>query len=85
MARTAPAPESGAPPSPLMVSADDGARLLGISRAQWWKLHSAGRLPLPLRFGSRAPRWRVDELRAWLEAGAPDRDSWQRFQRGGRA
>jgi predicted DNA-binding transcriptional regulator AlpA len=68
----------------LAVTAVDAARLLGISRAQLWKLHSSDRLPMPIRPGARAPRWRVDELRAWAAAACLDRASWVRMKaRGG--
>lgn len=66
----------------LALPAKDAAALVGVSRAQWWKLHSAGKVPLPVYLGAKAPRWRVDELRAWLDAGCPDRASWQRKQGG---
>jgi predicted DNA-binding transcriptional regulator AlpA len=68
----------------LALAAKDAAALLGISRAQLWKLHAAGKLPQPVYLGSKAPRWRAGELRDWLAAGAPDRTTWQRMQ-GGRA
>jgi predicted DNA-binding transcriptional regulator AlpA len=55
----------------------------GISRAQWFKLSRSGRTPLPTYLGTRRPVWLLAELRAWLEAGAPDRQTWQR-QRGDR-
>ncbi len=69
----------------LAASAKDVARLLGISRAQVWKLHAAGKLPVPVRLGTKAPRWRVVELRSWLDAGCPDRETWQRVRKGLRA
>jgi predicted DNA-binding transcriptional regulator AlpA len=64
----------------LALPARDAAALVGVSRAQWWKLHSAGKVPLPVYLGSKAPRWRVHELRAWLDAGCPDRLTWQRMR-----
>lgn len=64
----------------LAAPAKDAAVLLGISRAQLWKLHASGKLPLPVRLGAKAPRWRVDELRAWLTAGCPDRATWERIR-----
>jgi predicted DNA-binding transcriptional regulator AlpA len=64
----------------LALSAADAAALVGVSRAQWWKLHSAGKVPVPVYLGAKAPRWRVDELRAWLAAGAPDRQTWLRLR-----
>jgi predicted DNA-binding transcriptional regulator AlpA len=70
--------------APLAVSATDAAALVGVSRAQWWKLHAAGKVPLPVYLGSRAPRWRVDELRDWLAAGAPNRQTWERTRGNGK-
>jgi predicted DNA-binding transcriptional regulator AlpA len=35
---------------------------------------------MPVRLGTKAPRWRVDELRAWLAAGAPDRQTWLKMR-----
>ncbi|HBI47067.1 MAG TPA: hypothetical protein DDY78_30070 [Planctomycetales bacterium] len=64
----------------LALTAKDAAALLGISRAQLWKLHAAGKFPLPIYLGTKAPRWRADELRDWLAAGAPDRQTWQRMR-----
>lgn len=69
----------------LAATAKDSAALCGVSRAQWFKLHSMGRIPAPVRLGSRAPRWRVEELRAWLAAGCPDRAAWERIRDGGAA
>lgn len=36
---------------------------------------------MPVRLGTKAPRWRVDELRDWLAAGCPDRLTWERMRR----
>jgi predicted DNA-binding transcriptional regulator AlpA len=73
-------PLNSSKPDRLAVSAKDAAELLGISRAQFWKLHSAGKIPLPIYLGTKAPRWLVDELHAWTAARAPDRQTWQRMQ-----
>jgi len=61
---------------PLVVSDDGVAKLLSISTRHVWSLNSSGRLPRPLRFG-RTVRWYVEELRAWIAAGAPSRDKWE--------
>jgi predicted DNA-binding transcriptional regulator AlpA len=66
---------------PIAVDASAAAAMFGVSRAQWWKLHSAGKVPLPVYLGSKAPRWRVDELRAWLSANVPDRLTWEKAER----
>lgn len=57
--------------------------LVGISRAQWFKLAASGRTPLPVRLGTRRPVYLIAELEAWLKAGAPDRVTWMRFKEGG--
>jgi predicted DNA-binding transcriptional regulator AlpA len=60
----------------LAVDAAGAARMCGVSRAMWWKLHSSGRCPAPIRLGRRC-LWRVDELRQWLADGCPPRDRWK--------
>jgi predicted DNA-binding transcriptional regulator AlpA len=49
---------------------------VGVSRAQWYRLSGSGRTPLPVRLGTRRPVYLIDELHAWLRAGAPDRRTW---------
>ena len=63
-------------PLPLVVDARRLARLLcaGIRTVRTWD--AAGKLPKPIRIGGRVV-WRVDEIRAWLDAGAPNRDEWE--------
>ena len=70
------APTVPAPAAPLLVDAREAARLCGVSRSTFWALHSAGKVPLPVHLGRRT-LWRVSELAAWTEAGAPPRDRWQ--------
>jgi predicted DNA-binding transcriptional regulator AlpA len=52
----------------------------GISRAQWFKLASSGRTPLPVRLGTRRPVYLIAELESWLKAGAPDRQTWLKLR-----
>ena len=59
----------------LLLDAREAAAICGVSRSHWLAMHSAGRVPLPVRLG-RAVRWRRDELRQWIEAGCPGRDRW---------
>jgi predicted DNA-binding transcriptional regulator AlpA len=40
-------------------------------------MQSRGALPAPVRPTRRAPRWRVDEIKAWLDANCPPRDRWE--------
>lgn len=62
--------------SRLLVSAKDASQLCGKSLRTWRSWDSAGRIPRPVRIG-RATLWRVDELRAWVEAGCPSRKEWE--------
>jgi predicted DNA-binding transcriptional regulator AlpA len=84
---------SGAPMPPRrLLAAHDAADLplatakpwlaCGIARSQWFKLAASGRTPPPTaRLGTRRPVWAIAELAAWLEAGAPDREEWERQKR----
>ncbi|MFO0842096.1 MAG: hypothetical protein U0797_06795 [Gemmataceae bacterium] len=82
MADVLPLPPADPPPArqrrrlaPLVVDARRLARLLccGLRTVRSWD--AAGRLPAPIRIGGRVV-WRVAEVRAWLDAGAPDRAAW---------
>ena len=59
---------------PLVVDARRLAVMLsaGVRTVRTWD--AAGKLPAPVRIGGRVV-WRVDEIRAWLDAGAPDRET----------
>jgi predicted DNA-binding transcriptional regulator AlpA len=59
----------------LLVGADAAGPMCSRSEASWWRDHAAGRVPAPIRLGGRT-LWRVAELRDWVEAGCPDRRTW---------
>jgi len=63
----------------LVVRAKDLAVLLGVSLVHIRRMDSAGKLPKPIRLGD-CVTWRVDEVKAWLEAGAPSRNKWLAIQ-----
>jgi predicted DNA-binding transcriptional regulator AlpA len=64
-------------PEPLLVSAQDAARLCGVSPATWARMQAAGRAPGPVRPSPGRVLWRVAELRQWTEAGCPSRREWE--------
>ena len=74
--RIAPAERQRRRLSPLVVDARRLARLLccGIRTVRTWD--AAGKLPAPIRIGGRVV-WRMDEIRAWLAADAPNREEWE--------
>jgi predicted DNA-binding transcriptional regulator AlpA len=75
-------PEAGqsAPPAPelppLLLDMPALSRLLHRSEASLYRDAAAGRLPAGLRLGG-SKRWRYAEIVAWVEAGCPDRRTWE--------
>lgn len=61
---------------PLLLSAKQAAALCNRSLRTWRSLDSGGQIPRPVRI-RKATLWRLDELRAWIEAGCPDRQPWE--------
>jgi len=59
-------------PEPLLASSSEAARLCGVSKRYWLSLSSAGKIPAPVRLGTRV-LWRVDELREWVAGGCKAR------------
>jgi excisionase family DNA binding protein len=57
--------------SPLLVPAAEAARLLGISKATFYRLKAAGKLPAPVKLGRIL--WRVDDLRLFVAFGCCSR------------
>jgi excisionase family DNA binding protein len=70
------------PDERLVLTAEEVAELLCISRAHVFRLQRGGKLPAPVRFG-RSVRWARAELEAWLRAGAPSREEWDARQGNG--
>lgn len=65
---------------PLAVDAKGAAALIGISDRTWRRMNAAGQCPRPMKLGG-AVRWRVAELREWVDAGAPSRAKWEERRR----
>ena len=53
-----------------LISADELARRLAISKRSLWRLRSAGELPQPIRLGG-AIRWRLEDITKWIADGCP--------------
>jgi len=60
----------------ILLSVSDLARVLGTSTRTVWRLLEKGKLPKPMRLGSR-PRFRADELCEWVKAGMPAAEEWE--------
>lgn len=65
---------------PLAVDADGAGRLVGVSGRTWRRMNAGGLVPRPVRLAGSV-RWRVDELRRWVDAGAPSRSKWEESER----
>ena len=55
---------------PILLSVDEVASLVRVSRRTVWRLVSSGELIKPVRLRG-STRWRRTELEAWIEAGCP--------------
>src|SRR5262249_50699228 len=58
--------QKGRPDSLVLLTAEQAAKLLGISRATFWKLYSAGRIPRAIRLSARVVRWLREDLKTWV-------------------
>lgn len=59
-----------------LQDADDLAVELRCSSREIRRMDSAGLIPRPLKLGHKV-RWRAQEIRDWLDAGAPARREWE--------
>jgi predicted DNA-binding transcriptional regulator AlpA len=64
---------------PLAVDARRLAKLLTLGLRTIRTMDSAGKLPAPVRCGARK-LWIVREIRRWLRAGCPDRETWNHLR-----
>ena len=62
-------------PKLLAVDAPTAAMMLGISPAHFYTRLAAGQVPPGFHLGRRR-LWSVQELRKWIDAGAPCADRW---------
>lgn len=55
-----------------LLDAEAAAALVGISRASWDRMRSAGLVPAPVKLnGGTIIRWRRSELAKWIADGCP--------------
>ena len=43
-------------------------RIYPVSRSSWWQGIKVGRYPAPIKLGPRTTAWRVEDIRALIEA-----------------
>ena len=56
---------------PMLINAEEVARMMDVSERTLWRLLSAGKVPAPVRIG-RSTRWRLAEVREWISRGCPN-------------
>jgi excisionase family DNA binding protein len=61
---------------PLLVPADEAARLVGLGRSTFFRLRARGKTPAPLKLGGRV-LYRLADLREWVRFGCPDRKTFE--------
>jgi len=60
----------------LSVDAKTAGSLFGLSERAWRRLDVTDEVPRPIKIG-RSVRWQLKELAAWVDAGCPDRITWE--------
>jgi hypothetical protein len=57
--------------------------MCGISASSWFRLKAAGKTPGAVRLGG-ATRYRIDDLKAWVAMGCPDRKTFEARKNAGK-
>lgn len=57
-------------PDSALISTKELSYLTGRSRSSIWRDVRANRLPRPIAFGPQARRWRLKDVRTYMEGGA---------------
>ncbi|MFC1792734.1 helix-turn-helix transcriptional regulator [Planctomycetota bacterium] len=66
-------------PEIQLLTAKQLGSLLSLSKRQIFRLNSCGEIPAPIRIGGSV-RWAESTITRWLQAGAPDRKSFEAMQ-----
>ncbi len=65
---------------PLLVSASDAAKMIGVGKSLFYQLVSDGRLgPEPVELGKKL--YSLSELQSWVDAKCPARSEWIEIQK----
>lgn len=66
---------------PLLVDQRGLAKTLGVSVRMISRMRTNAELPAPLIVGGEQ-RWRILEIRQWLDAGSPNLETWIELKKG---
>ena len=64
-----------------LLTAQSLGRLLSLSKRQIFRLNNCGKIPAALRIGGSV-RWSEKTILDWLQAGAPDRKTFEAMRGG---
>lgn len=62
---------------PLLIDGRRFAELLGVSMATFHRMKAAGKLPRQIELSRGCHRWRLAEVRDWIDAGCPSVKEWE--------
>jgi len=59
-----------------LLKADEVGKMLNLSTRQVYRLEKEGKMPAAVHV-----RWLESEINAWLKAGTPDRQTWEKMKK----
>ena len=65
----------------LAIDAKTLGQMLSVGERTIRRWNAAGKLPCAVRLAGSSVRWRLDEIKEWLDAGAPPREEWAALHR----
>lgn len=68
------------PLKPALLRRPRAARFCDVSAPTWDRLDASGKIPAGKKLGG-CKVWSRRELLAWIDAGMPDRDTWETIKR----
>jgi predicted DNA-binding transcriptional regulator AlpA len=70
-----------AQPGQRLITGKEARQLVRLSSATWSRYQSAGKLPAPAaRLSKRKVLYSEAEMQAWMAAGCPPREVWERMK-----
>ena len=72
------------PVYPMLIGRRRFAELLAVSMATFARMRATNKLPRPIELSRGCHRWRLSEVRAWIEAGCPTIKEWEARNADGR-
>ncbi|MBA7632895.1 hypothetical protein ES703_40451 [subsurface metagenome] len=66
------------PVEPLLLRAEQAAKLCGLSVSTWHEYRTSGRIPPSIKIG-KARLWRLDILRRWCQENCPTIDRFNQL------